>query len=176
MKEENEKKKGMKNLNNTVTCIDCGCTYVHSRPGERIVHGYRHKKILSYNAYHADDNKWPTYIFFEVRKEIGKRAYQILCTDNKSMKEKEKAALEIFRVWWLTSFESLLFSASLSRTLETHPDFPSYVLSAIKEQDYVQGILTKEVSESLAAWANKRHANTKGIRWSSLGRLLARKK
>jgi hypothetical protein len=92
------------------------------------------------------------------------------------MKEKEKAALEIFRVWWLTSFESLLFSASLSRTLETHPDFPSYVLSAIKEQDYVQGILTKEVSESLAAWANKRHANTKGIRWSSLGRLLARKK
>lgn len=166
----------MKTLNNTVTCIDCGCTYVQSHPGERIVHGYRHKKILSYNAYHADDNKWPTYIFFEIREEIVKRASRILRTDDKSAREKEKAALEIFRVWWLTSFESLLFSASLSRTLETHPDFPGYVLSAIENQNHVQEILTREVRERLIVWANRKHANTQGIRWNSLGEVLARKK
>lgn len=145
-----------------ISCSRCGCTYIKNSPSDRIIHGYRHKKILTYNTRHADGTLWLTYTFEEDRERETKTAFDVLYTEGATLEQKTDAALRLFQVHWINSFESVLFNKSLPKTLETHPDFPSYILISIETNKYEQNILTSEILDYLVYWAKLKGGKIKG--------------
>ncbi|WP_047154470.1 hypothetical protein [Aneurinibacillus tyrosinisolvens] len=155
--------------NQIINCPLCGCTYIKNDPSERVSHGYRHKKILTYNNRHAGGPLWPIYLFETERENETRTAQDILCKVNSSKEEKFLAAITLFRIQWIESFESVLLSKSLPKTLGSHPNFPSYLLLFIKAKRYDENLITAEITDWLVEWAEERGGRTEGIRWKHRG-------
>ncbi|CEH29096.1 hypothetical protein AM501_10045 [Aneurinibacillus migulanus] len=165
----------MIDMESIITCSDCGQTYDQENASERIIHGYRHKKIMKYNRHHTDNLCWPQYACLDEREQLKYDAYTVLNNDKTSFEEKVEAAKIIYTTWWQQSFEAMLFKTSLPKSLEKHPDFPSYLLSIIEDEMHIPKSIPLEISQFLCLWARERNANKKGIKWRGVGKSYARR-